>query len=163
VASIRSTEVVVFALVSTAVLLLIAFEAYAGAGPGSAKSQVPSSFTVNGKTYVFNFTATTQSERAAGLMNKQVTNRTTMLFAFPGFGAWSFWMYDTNTSLDIIWLNSAGNSARVVFLVTSAPPCYNSLACTVYTPASAANYVIEAKAGFAAANGITVGTLIELH
>lgn len=128
--------------------------------PGTVTSKVPSSFSVNGKTFTFTYTATTQAEREAGLMNRKVTNSTTMLFAFPSFSTWSFWMYDTNTSLDMIWVN--GTSGRVVFIVTSAQPCFDSNACTIYTPTAAANYVIEAKAGFALANGVAVGTTIRL-
>jgi uncharacterized membrane protein (UPF0127 family) len=146
-----------------AIVVFAAYETYfVSIPPGSVTSQVPSRFTVNGKTFVFNFTATTQAERQAGLMNKDVTGSTTMLFAFPSFGKWSFWMYDTNTSLDMIWLNATGSSARVVYLITGAPPCYSSSVCVDYTPSSSANYVIEARAGFAAANGIVVGTYVEL-
>lgn len=153
----------VAAAVVSVIVIIAGYELYALAQPpGSVTSPVPSSFTVNGKTYAFNFTATTQAEREAGLMNRKVTAATTMLFAFPSFGKWSFWMYDTNTSLDMIWLNATGGSARVVYLVTSAPSCYDSSACRVYTPASEANYVIEAKAGFAAANGVVVGTAVQL-
>jgi uncharacterized membrane protein (UPF0127 family) len=126
--------------------------------PGTVTSPVPASFAVNGKTYAFTYIATTQAERQTGLMNKKVTNATTMLFAFPSYGAWQFWMYDTNTSLDMIWVD--GSSGQVVYVVTSAPPCYDSSACAIYTPGAPANYVIEAKAGFAAANGIVVGTTI---
>ena len=130
--------------------------------PGSVTSPVPKSFAVDGRTYGFTYVATTQAEREAGLMNRQVTNATTMLFAFPSFGKWAFWMYDTNTSLDMIWVNATGDSGRVVYLVSGAQPCYDSSQCTVYAPTSNADYVIEAKAGFAAANQITVGTLIRL-
>jgi uncharacterized membrane protein (UPF0127 family) len=129
--------------------------------PGSVTSQVPSEFTVNGRTYAFTYVATTQSERQAGLMNKKVTYSTTELFAFPYFGEWQFWMYDTNTSLDMIWVNATGDTGRVVYIVTSAQPCYIASACTVYTPTAPANFVIEARAGFVAANGILTGTQIQ--
>ncbi len=128
--------------------------------PGSVTAGVPSSFTVNGRTYAFNYTATTQPERLKGLMNTTITRSTTMLFVFPSANEWSFWMYDTNSSLDIIWINSTGSSARVVYLVSGAPSCYNSSLCTIYTPTSPADFVIEAGAGFASANGIAVGTAI---
>jgi uncharacterized membrane protein (UPF0127 family) len=142
------------------VVVLIVYGVYSSEA-GNVTSPVPSSFTINGKTYDFTFTATTQAEREAGLMNRMVINTTTMLFVFPSFGQWAFWMYDTNTSLDMIWVNATGSSGHVVYLVTSAQPCYNSSACAVYTSTSAANYVIEAKSGFATANGIIVGTRIQ--
>ncbi|MDG6942449.1 MAG: DUF192 domain-containing protein [Nitrososphaerota archaeon] len=128
--------------------------------PGNVSAAVPSAFTFNGKTFDFNFTATTQSERESGLMNRMVTGATTMLFAFPTYGKWAFWMYDTNTSLDIIWVNATGDSGQVVYLVASVPPCYNSGTCAIYTPTAEANYVIEARGGFAAANGLTIGSKI---
>jgi len=130
--------------------------------PGTVTASVPTSFTVNGRSYTFTYIATTQAEREQGLMNRRITNATTMLFAFPSPVAQPFWMLDTNTSLDIIWVNADGNAGTVVYLVTGAQPCYDSSACTIYSPSSSANYVIEAKAGFAAANGIRAGTSIEL-
>jgi uncharacterized membrane protein (UPF0127 family) len=129
--------------------------------PGPVTSSVPTSFEVNGRTYAFTYVATTQPEREAGLMNKHVTNTTTMLFAFPSSGQWQFWMYDTNTSLDMVWVNANGNQGRVVYVVAAAQPCYDSGSCQVYTPSAPANYVIEAKAGFAGVNGIQDGTAIQ--
>ena len=158
------TKVVVLAVVLLGVIgsALLANSLYSLYSlPGTVTGPVPSSFTVNGKTFGFNFTATTQAERESGLMNRKVTGATTMLFAFPAYGKWAFWMYGTNTSLDIIWVNATGDLGQVVYLVASAPPCYNSGACTIYRPTSGANCVIEAKGGFAAANGITTGTTIQ--
>lgn len=121
-------------------------------------SLVPSTFTVNGKSYAFTYTATSDAQRAAGLTNKQVTNATTMLFVFPVMGAYGFWMSNTNTSLDMIWINATGGTGQVVYVHVDAQPCASS--CPTYYPSSPANYVIEAKAGFAEANGIEIGTQI---
>jgi uncharacterized membrane protein (UPF0127 family) len=149
-------------IVLALVAALVGYTLYSiSTGPGTANSSVPASFTVNGKMYTFTYTATTEAEREAGLMNRKVTGATTMLFVFPRFGVWSFWMLDTNTSLDMVWVN--GTSGKVVYVVTAAQPCYNSSACTIYTPTAQADYVIEAKAGFAASNGIAVGTSIRFN
>jgi uncharacterized membrane protein (UPF0127 family) len=159
----NSAKLVVVVLVSVAALASasLAYQVYLSAvGPGNYTSAPPSSFTVNAKTYHFTYIAVTQSEREAGLMNTKITNATTMLFAFPSEGRWSFWMYDTNTSLDMIWINAMGGVGRVVYVVEGAPPCYDSQTCTSYAPASAANFVIEAKSGFAAENGVSIGTTI---
>ncbi|HXW95460.1 MAG TPA: DUF192 domain-containing protein [Nitrososphaerales archaeon] len=131
--------------------------------PASVTSKVPSSFSVNGKTFVFTYVATTQKQRQGGLMNTKVTSNTTMLFAFPYSSNWAFWMYDTNTSLDMIWVNATGDSGLVVYVENGATPCFNSFGfgCATYTPSAPANYVIEAKAGFAAEYGITTGTTVE--
>jgi uncharacterized membrane protein (UPF0127 family) len=149
--------------VITVLVLLLVYAVYeSSAAPGPVTTKVPSTFSVNGRTFVFTYVATTQQERQAGLMNKKVTNTTTMLFAFPYSSKWAFWMYDTNTSLDMIWVNATGDSGRVVYIMEGAPPCYNlsGYGCATYTPSASANYVIEAKAGFTAANGIATGMTI---
>ena len=141
------------------VALLVAYTLYESAGQsGPVTNPVPTKFTVNGKTYAFTYVATTDQERRVGLMGKAVNSTTTMLFAFPSAGEWRFWMYNTTTSLDMIWVNSQGDTGRVVYLVSSVPPCFDISKCVVYTPTASANYVIEAKSGFASSNGIDVGT-----
>lgn len=140
--------------------LMLAVAAYATLGmSGSVTSPVPSTFTVNGKTYAFTYIATDDAQRAAGLMDKRVTNTTTMLFVFPGMGTYGFWMSNTNTSLDMIWINATGSTGLVVYVYADALPCTSS--CPTYSPSSQANYVIEAKAGFAAVNDIEIGTQIQ--
>lgn len=130
--------------------------------PGNASiSPLPSTFTVNGKTFQITYVATDQSEWEAGLMNRKITASTTMLFIFPEPGIYPFWMYDTNSSLDILWLNVAGSTGKMVYIVAGAPSCYLPIGCPNYTPSAAANYVIEAKAGFAGENGVSVGTVIQ--
>jgi len=130
--------------------------------PGDVTGPVPTKFTVGGNTFAFTYIATTEPEREKGLMGARITDSTTMLFAFPSFGEWQFYMYDTNTSLDMIWVNVTGTTGKVVYLVTSAQPCFSSASsCPRFTPDAEANYVIEAKAGFAASYGITEGT--DLH
>ncbi len=154
-----SDRIVLFAAVAT-VGIIVVYTIYALSGAPGTVASAPSSFTVNGKVYDFTYIATTQQERADGLMNKKITNATTMLFAFPSSGPWQFWMKDTNTSLDMIWINATGNTGRVVYMVTDATPCFSD-SCPIYTPTASADFVIEAKGGFAAANGISVGTLVQ--
>jgi len=151
-----SERIVLIAAVGVVVLFVVYAVYTLSTVPGTVTTPVPSSFTVNGRSYTFTYIATTEAEREAGLMNKQVTNTTTMLFAFPYFGTWTFYMKDTNTSLDIIWINATGNTGRVVFLAAGTQP-YST---ADIVPTGQANYVIETRAGFAAANGITVGTTI---
>jgi len=149
----KSSAVIVVAVVA----LAVAYTIYATASePGCATTSTPVSFTVNGKTYAFTYVARCEPQREAGLMGKRVTNDTTMLFAFPYSGTWSFWMQDTNTSLDMIWINATGSTGRVVYLVPGTLPYSTS----VITPTASANYVIEARAGFASENGIGVGTTV---
>lgn len=129
--------------------------------PGTADlPNTPSKFTVNGHTFAITYVATDQSARESGLMNKKITNDTTMLFIFPTAGVYSFWMSNVNSSLDIIWLNVTGGLGRVVYLRTDLPGCSSSF-CPVYEPSSTANYVLEASAGFANSNSIRLNTTIQ--
>ncbi len=157
-----SLRLVVSMAAAAVIVILAGYVFYlATSTPGPVTGSVPTSFTVNGKTYAFTYVATTQPEREAGLMNKKVTNTTTMLFAFPSLGVWLFWMKDTNTSLDMIWVNATGGSGVVVYVQAGAQPCF-SASCPDYgSPTAQANYVIEAKAGFVPANGIAVGTMVQ--
>lgn len=151
------------AFIAIAIVLSLSLAAgyYLFSSPGNASvSPLPSSFSANGKTFRITYVATTQSERQAGLMNRKIADTTTMLFIFPEPGEYPFWMYDTNSSLDIIWISATGTSGVVVYLVAGAQSCYLPVGCPNYYPTANANYVIEAKSGFASLNGIGVGTTI---
>ena len=119
-------------------------------------------FSVGGKTFPLTYLATNQSMLDKGLMDTKVTDSTTMLFVFPSPGYYSFWMFGVNSSLDVIWVDApaGSNVGKVVYLALDAPPCHVSVVCTRYQPASRADFVIEAKGGFAAANGINLGTTV---
>jgi uncharacterized membrane protein (UPF0127 family) len=123
------------------------------------------SFTVGGKTFELTYLATNQSALEKGLMGVKVTASTTELFVFPNAGYYSFWMYGVNSSLDIMWVytSSGSSSGTFVYLALDAPPCHVSVVCSSYQPTARADYVIEAQAGFAAANGIRVGTPVTLN
>ena len=152
------TAIALVALVASAAAL-----SYLNA-PGDVHFSVaPRHFTVGGKSFTITYLASTQSEWAQGLMDKKITNVTFMLFAFPSLGNWQFYMYRTNSSLDMIWLNATESGGRVVYVYVGAPPCEDltSVTCPRYTPASPGNYVIEAKAGFVHQNAITAGTFVE--
>lgn len=149
-------KVIAVAAVAVVALIFVYTVSTAANEPGCVTSPTPTSFTVEGKTYSFTYVARCEPQREAGLMNKQVTNETTMLFAFPYFNTWSFWMQDTNTSLDMIWINATGSEGRVVYVALDTQPYSTS----IITPIAPANYVIEAKAGFASENGIKVGTTV---
>jgi uncharacterized membrane protein (UPF0127 family) len=122
------------------------------------------SFSVDGKTFKLTYLATNETTLKKGLMGTKVTDGTTMLFVFPTADYYSFWMFGVNSSLDIMWVYvPPGSSAgSFVYLALGAPPCHVSVLCTSYDPTARANFVIEAKAGFAAANGIKVGTPVSL-
>jgi uncharacterized membrane protein (UPF0127 family) len=123
------------------------------------------SFSLGGRTFKLTYVATNQTELQRGLMGRKVTNSTTMLFVFATQGYYSFWMYGVNASLDMMWVEvpPGSSTGHVVFLALDSPPCHVSVFCQSYAPSAEANYVIEAKAGFAQANGVQVGTPVTLN
>lgn len=147
------------ALVAFAALgILVVVGAYAiYVSQASGASSVPTRFALNGKTFVITDTATTAAQREEGLMGRKVTDTTIMLFVFPSPDYYRFWMYQTNTSLDMIWLSIDGNVGQVVYIVSSAQPCYDQASCTIYAPTASASYVLESKSGFVETNQVRVG------
>jgi uncharacterized membrane protein (UPF0127 family) len=123
------------------------------------------SFSVGGKTFELTYVATNQTMLQKGLMGTKVTNDTTMLFVFPNASYYSFWMFGVNSSLDIMWVDAppGTHAGSFVFLALDSPPCLVSVVCSSYEPTAKADFVIEAKAGFAAANGIKVGTPVTFN
>jgi uncharacterized membrane protein (UPF0127 family) len=124
-----------------------------------------SGFTVGGKTFEFTSVATTQAELSKGLMGAKVTSSTFELFVFPSPGTYSFWMSGVNSSLDIMWLSTpqGSDTGSFVYLAPDSAPCDLGVLCPTFNPTAKADYVIEAQGGFAAANGIQVGTPVTLH
>lgn len=126
-------------------------------------SYKPIAFEVNNKTYNITAYAYTTRQQEKGLMNSTATNATFMLFYFGNSGIYPFWMKNTYSQLDIIWLNYSAQEkmARIVYTV-NATPCAdyskNQDNCTIYTPDAYANYVIEAKSGFIEQNMLKEGT-----
>jgi uncharacterized membrane protein (UPF0127 family) len=119
------------------------------------------SFTSGNRTYAFTYVAFTPAEWESGLMNKTVTNSTFELFIFPKPAVYPFWMKNTYYPLDIIWINGS-----TVAYVAHAVPClsYNpgQSNCTIYNTQHAADYVIEAHAGFANRTGIRAGSIVRI-
>ena len=161
----RARLLVFVALVIPLLLIAAGILLYDGAPIASSPNVHYTSFSVGGKTFEFTYLATNNSALQRGLMGVKVTDETTELFVFPNFSYYSFWMYGVNSSLDIMWVDIApgGSTGSFVYLALDAPPCHITVLCTTYQPTARANYVIEAKAGFAAANGINVGTPVTLH
>lgn len=121
-------------------------------------------FAVGGRTFELTYLATNQTALQNGLMGVKVTENTTELFVFPTAGYYSFWMYGVNSSLDIMWVHTTPgtDTGTFVYLALDSPPCHLAVVCASYSPTAKANYVIEADAGFAKANGIEVGTPVTL-
>lgn len=95
--------------------------------------------------------AVTDAERARGLMfREKLLPDQGMLFVFEEEGFHSFWMKNTLIALDLVWLDAA---RRVIHIEADVPPCRED-PCPTYGPKIPARYVLELKAGSAAAFGI---------
>lgn len=114
-------------------------------------------FTIGNHSFAITYVALNYSQWTQGLMNKTVTNTTFELFVFPNPDIYPFWMNNTYYNLDMIWINGTPGGGKVVYIVRNATSCLKAN-CPLYTPNAIANYVIEAKAGFAAKNGVVIGS-----
>ncbi|MDE1868801.1 MAG: DUF192 domain-containing protein [Candidatus Micrarchaeota archaeon] len=121
--------------------------------------------TINSKTFNITALALNESQWQKGLMNATVTNSTLILFEFNQTADWPFWMYNTYTNLDMLWINYSysSGSGNVIYIVKNATSCFVASKCQIYDPHNAANFVLEAKAGFANRNNIGVGNSVVLR
>jgi hypothetical protein len=98
--------------------------------------------------------AETPEERAKGLMGRRLADFTAgMIFLFEKAESQVFWMRNTPTSLDIIFIDSAN---RVLNIAAHTTPMSDR----TYASAGPASIVVEAKAGFSDRFGIREGTLL---
>jgi hypothetical protein len=87
--------------------------------------------------------AETPEMRARGLMGRALSDfMSGMLFIFEAAQPQTFWMRNTPSSLDMIFVDDGG---RVLNVAAHTTPMSDRL----YSSAGAAKYVVEAKAGFA--------------
>ncbi len=134
---------------------------------GSYAPAKPASFTFGNKTFDFSAYAWTNAQAEKGLMNATVTNQTFMLFYLGSPNIYPFWMKDTYSYLDIIWVNMTTNNTGTIVDIINATPCsYYSpkqTSCIIYVPTSDANYVIEARSGFDEKNNVTIGEHVRFN
>jgi uncharacterized membrane protein (UPF0127 family) len=78
-----------------------------------------------------------------------------MLFVHRGPGRYSYWMFQTEIPLDIIWMDA---TRHIVEIVPNALPCKSAASqCPHYGGHEEAKYVLEIGAGLAQKYGIRVG------
>jgi len=95
--------------------------------------------------------ADTPALREQGYMYRtDLTDESAMLFIWDADTTGSFWMQNTPTSLDIIFIN---NSKTVDYIATDTVPYSTEL----ITPLTPYRYVLEVKAGFAARAHLQLG------
>jgi hypothetical protein len=95
--------------------------------------------------------AETPEARARGLMGKILTDYMSgMLFIFESAQPQTFWMRNTPSSLDMLFVDAGG---KVIHIAAYTTPMSDQL----YPSAGPVKYVVEAKAGFADRFGIRPG------
>lgn len=100
--------------------------------------------------------ARTPDKRAQGLMGRAaLADDQAMLFVYPDEAPRAFWMKDTPSPLDIIFINGAGT---VVAIGADAIPFDE----TPIPSVAPARYVLEVAAGRAAALGLRVGVELQI-
>lgn len=101
--------------------------------------------------------AVTEQERAKGLMwVKDLQDDQGMLFVYPGSALSPFWMKNTPTALDILFISS---DKKIVFIAKSAVPFSEE----AIDPEMPSKYVLEVKAGFVDRQHISVGDTVEFE
>lgn len=99
--------------------------------------------------------ADTPEEREQGLMFRDSLEQDRgMLFIFDESQEAHFWMKNTEIPLDIIFVN---DEDIVSELYSDAQPCLTPF-CPAYSSHGKVKYVVEVNAGYAAKNGIQIGS-----
>lgn len=117
-----------------------------------------------GSTTITAEVADTAAEREQGLSDRALLlPGHGMLFVFDQEQTPGFWMKDMNFALDMLWANASGT---VVSITQDATPAsYNALnpsASQVFYSTAPVLYVLEVPAGFAAQQGIGVGSVMHV-
>ncbi|MFQ5478619.1 MAG: DUF192 domain-containing protein [Candidatus Binatia bacterium] len=100
--------------------------------------------------------ALTEEQRRRGLMwRDSLGDSEGMLFVFPDEGPLSFWMKNTPSPLDIVFINS---DKRVVSVAANTVP-YSEKRIPSRGPS---RFVLEVKAGFCKRHGVRAGDRISL-
>lgn len=101
--------------------------------------------------------ADSEKERTTGLMFREdICDGCGMLFDFKEERSASFWMKDTPTSLDIIFIKADGriDSIHTKTIPNKTYPTYDSQ--------TQIRYVLEMKAGFSEENDLKVGMMLDM-
>ena len=103
--------------------------------------------------------ATNPAEQQRGLMFRtQVPRGRGMLFLFRQPSLLRFWMFNTLTPLDMIFLDA---ERRIVLIAPDRQPCEPGAACPLTGPDTPAQFVLELAAGEAARLGLSEGDQLD--
>ncbi len=98
--------------------------------------------------------ADSPQSRAIGLMGRTgLDDSAGMLFVFEKAGVKSFWMRNTPTPLDIVFVSPTGH---ITHIAANTKPMSD----TIYSSSGPALYVVEVHAGFCMRHAVVTGTRI---
>lgn len=100
--------------------------------------------------------ADTPAERTKGLSLTDAVPEDGLLFIFDKDDIEGFWMKDMKYSIDIIWINGAGEIIDINEHVS--PDTYP----TTFYPPQPIRYVLETRDGFVREKGIKIGDIVEI-
>jgi len=101
--------------------------------------------------------AKTAEQRAIGLMGvRDLQDNQGMLFVYQEQGFYQFWMKNTPTPLDILFLSP---EKKIVFIAKNTTPFSEA----VIDPGVPSQFVLEVKAGFADRHHVVIGDQIEFN
>lgn len=81
-----------------------------------------------------------------------------MLFVYDREDYYSFWMKNTKIPLDIIYISA---DMRIVDIKHDFQPC-TTQDCPAYTPAHAAQYILEVNGGYVEKKNVKIGDEVKL-
>jgi uncharacterized membrane protein (UPF0127 family) len=142
-------------LLTSLIALVLSVSTQAAAGQdGLVRISTPNGATIQAEI------ADTTEKRAKGLMYREsLAKDRGMLFTFAEPQLWTFWMKNTQISLDIIWMDG---KKRIVHIERNVPTCPRTDdGCPQYQPNDNALYVLELAAGVADALKLQRGSVLK--
>jgi uncharacterized membrane protein (UPF0127 family) len=139
-------------------VLLLLWLALAGCGestkPGHTKVIFPDGTKISALLRI------TPQEQATGMMYRtSLPKDEGMLFLHVTEERRSYWMYQCEIPLDIIWMD---RNRRIVEMAKGAPPCREvAERCPSYGGTQPSQYVLEVAAGVADAHNLRVGDVLQ--
>ncbi len=129
------------------------------AGAGQVNPPLPRALViVAGRARVSAEVARTDRERELGLSNRPgLRDGEGMLFLFGGVVPASIWMKEMRFPLDILWIRAG----RIVMIKERAQPLRPDGPPEIFT--AEADAVLEVPAGFAAAQGLSLGDAVAVQ
>ena len=144
-----------FGPVLATVLFLLMTACNSNLGPAPPAAQFPS-----GATFRLEIADDPESRRRGYMFREQVGPDEGMLFVFDGPDRHPIWMKNCKVSLDLIWLDEAG---QVVEIARERQPCSAVGPCPSAFPMRLAHYVLEVAGGTAMREGLRRGDVVTLH